>query len=217
VKGGDTVASIATAHNISIDTIRWANNLNTNATLSPGQQLTILPASGVLYQAAGGETLDQLATKYHSSVAQIAAANDVDQEKPLPAGTQVVIPGGSKDAPATSGSATSTIRSTAIVSSGGSASFPWGWCTWWVAQKRNVTWLGNAGEWYYNAKAQGHPVGKTPAPGAIYVSGGSYYGHVGYVESVNPDGSYVISEMNYAGFGVVDHRTIPAGNDKFIY
>jgi surface antigen len=224
VKSGDTIASIATTTGISADTIRWANNLGTNATVNPGQQLTILPVSGVLYQATGGETLDQLATKFHSSVAQIAAANDVDQDKPLAAGTQVIVPGGSKDAPATSGTAGSAIRATSatsVTNLGGSGSFPWGWCTWWVSQKRNVSWLGNAGEWYYNAKGQGHAVGKTPAAGAIYVSWENpYYGHVGYVESVNSDGSYVISEMNYVGFGVVDHRTIVPGTTStigFIY
>jgi surface antigen len=37
------------------------------------------------------------------------------------------------------------------------------------------------------------------------------YGHVAVVESVNSDGSITVSEMNYAGWGIVDHRTISAG------
>ena len=49
-------------------------------------------------------------------------------------------------------------------------------------------------------------------------------GHVAYVEHVNPDGSFVVSEMNYygngGGWGRIDRRTI-AGNDGsvmgFIY
>jgi len=46
-------------------------------------------------------------------------------------------------------------------------------------------------------------------------------GHVAYVESVNPDGSFTVSEMNYGRWGVVDYRTIKstAGLDLlgFIY
>ena len=49
-------------------------------------------------------------------------------------------------------------------------------------------------------------------------------GHVAYVEHVNPDGSFVVSEMNFygtgGGWGRVDRRTI-AANDwtitGFIY
>lgn len=99
--------------------------------------------------------------------------------------------------------------------------FYWGWCTWWVAQKRSVPWRGNAISWYANAQAMGFAVGSTPRPGAIYVSRENrYYGHTAYVESVNPDGSYVISEMNYQRFGKVDYRTIRPGTTPvvgFIY
>jgi surface antigen len=46
-------------------------------------------------------------------------------------------------------------------------------------------------------------------------------GHVAYVESVNADGSFTVSEMNYGGWGRVDYRTIKstAGLDLlgFIY
>lgn len=38
-----------------------------------------------------------------------------------------------------------------------------------------------------------------------------YYGHVAYVERVNPDGSILISEMNYTyGPYNTDTRVIPA-------
>jgi surface antigen len=45
--------------------------------------------------------------------------------------------------------------------------------------------------------------------GAVMVTWESYfYGHVAYVEKVNADGSFVVSEMNYKGFGEVDFRTV---------
>ena len=36
------------------------------------------------------------------------------------------------------------------------------------------------------------------------------YGHVGFVERVNADGSLFISEMNVQGVNVISTRTIPA-------
>ena len=89
--------------------------------------------------------------------------------------------------------------------------FPAGWCTWYVATKRNVTWRGDAGFWYANASAQGYPVGPTPKVGAIMVTWESWAGHVAYVEAVNSDGSWVVSEMNWLAFDVIDERTIKPG------
>lgn len=91
--------------------------------------------------------------------------------------------------------------------------FPWGQCTWYVATKRNVYWSGNARNWYYNAKAVGRPVGKTPKIGSIIVLSSGYYGHVGYVEKV--DGNVITySESNNPRLGkitwqTVDYRKLP--------
>lgn len=85
--------------------------------------------------------------------------------------------------------------------------FEWGNCTWWVAQRRAVTWLGNGGEWYANARAQGYAVGNQPLAGAILVRGGvGGYGHVAYVESVDGT-SFTVSEMNVSGLGQLTTRT----------
>lgn len=100
--------------------------------------------------------------------------------------------------------------------SAGSNNFPYGYCTYYVAQKRAVNWGGNAREWYGNAQATGHTVGSAPRVGAIMVTSESYYGHVAYVESVNPNGSFTVSEMNYAGWEVVNYRTISAGSVPLI-
>lgn len=89
--------------------------------------------------------------------------------------------------------------------------FPWGYCTWYVASKRSVPWIGNAITWYSQAIAYGFTVGNAPAVGAIMVTRESSLGHVAYVEAVNPDGSWVVSEMNYVGFGVISSRTVHPG------
>jgi CHAP domain len=105
----------------------------------------------------------------------------------------------------------------ARIASGGT--FPFGQCTYYVATRRNVTWSGNAGQWYANASAQGYAVGPTPRAGSIMVTWESSLGHVAYVEYVNPDGSYVVSEMNNSalgGWGIVNQRTITPGSVPLI-
>ena len=89
--------------------------------------------------------------------------------------------------------------------------FPAGWCTYYVATKRNVTWRGDAGFWYQNAAAAGYAVGSKPKVGAIMVTWESYLGHVSYVDSVNADGSWTVSEMNFVAFDVISTRTIKPG------
>jgi surface antigen len=111
--------------------------------------------------------------------------------------------------------------------SGGGNGFSYGYCTWWVAHKRNVPWRGNAYEWWWNARAFGFAEGPTPRAGAIMVmgiSGTSPQGHVAYVESVSANGSFVVSEMNWwgvpgGGSNRVDYRTVTSmrGVLGFIY
>jgi surface antigen len=80
--------------------------------------------------------------------------------------------------------------------------------------------MGDAGQWGPNAAAMGFPEGKTPRPGAVMVTWEGPIGHVAYVESVNSDGSWNVSEMNYKGWNVVSQRTISPGSvplETFIY
>jgi surface antigen len=108
-----------------------------------------------------------------------------------------------------------------------SGRFTYGYCTWWVSQKRPIPWLGNAWQWWGNAQAYGFAVGSAPRPGAIMVMGigpSSPQGHVAYVESVAADGSFTVSEMNWwgvpgGGWGRVDFRRVTSmrGILGFIY
>jgi surface antigen len=89
--------------------------------------------------------------------------------------------------------------------------FAYGYCTWYVANRRNIPWSGNAIEWWPNARPYGYAEGASPAVGAVMVTRESPIGHVAYVESVSGDGSWTVSEMNYAGWNVVSGRTIHPG------
>jgi len=111
--------------------------------------------------------------------------------------------------------------------SGAANGFAYGYCTWWVAHKRYIPWRGNAYQWWWNARAYGFAEGAAPRPGAVMVMGisrTSPQGHVAYVESVNPNGSFLVSEMNWwgvpgGGWNRVDYRTVSsmAGVLGFIY
>ena len=98
--------------------------------------------------------------------------------------------------------------------------FAYGYCTYYVAGKRNVPWSGNAIAWWANARPYGYAEGQTPVVGAIMVTRESGYGHVAYVEAVNGDGSWTVSEMNFVSWNVISRRTIRPGQvplSGFIY
>jgi len=88
--------------------------------------------------------------------------------------------------------------------------FSFGYCTYYVATRRYVPWFGNAIEWWPNARSYGYPEGQTPQVGAIMVTAESSLGHVAYVESVSGS-TFVVSEMNFTAWDVVDRRTITLG------
>jgi CHAP domain-containing protein/LysM domain-containing protein len=205
-----------------VSEIRWSNSrlFNSDAIL-PGQQLIIPPVPGVVVTARAGDTLQSLATAYRVDPGTIYDYNRFRNVQ-LAAGTLVVIPGGvGPDFPPVQGPTYTTfccytnfhLTIGAPVGKYTPVGYSWGWCTWYVATRRPVTWRGNAIDWYRNAAAMGFPVGSQPRAGAIMVDteSPSGLGHVAYVEQVNPDGSWLISEMHYVGFGITDQRLIKPG------
>jgi surface antigen len=118
-------------------------------------------------------------------------------------------------APRTPAASTTFGAGAGRVNGGGSCGnhFSYGYCTWYVANRRCIPWFGNAWEWYGNAQAYGYPVGHQARVGAVAVwdQRMSGYGHVAYVESVQGDG-FTVSEMNYNAWGQVDNRFVPYSN-----
>lgn len=93
--------------------------------------------------------------------------------------------------------------------------FPFGQCTWYVATRRNVTWGGNAIDWFKNAKNAGRSIGRVPKKGAILVTRESWYGHVSYVENVIGD-NFTVSEMNNPIWGKVTKRNLTIREVPFV-
>jgi surface antigen len=221
-QGGDTLSSIAQKFNISVNTIKWANNLPSD-TVKPGWYLKILPRNGVLYQVDSNDTLPDIANYFHGNMDTIIAYNGLANAEDIDAGQWLIIPDGTvppppAPAPAPTSKpvakvATRTKAGTPVIVHNGSGhSFPWGYCTYYVSTRRKITFGGNAKAWLSNAKAAGYATGSTPAVGAVMVTTESRaYGHVAYVEEVS-GGKVKISEMNYSGFGKVDTRWLDIGS-----
>jgi LysM repeat protein len=223
VAAGETLSTIASKYGVTVSQLRWSNsNLFANDTVATGQQVIIPPVAGIVVTTKASDTFDSLGAKYQVDPQVIIDFNRLRTTQ-LASGTVLVIPGGVGGAfpppPAlwqilahsgTGGSYNAHVVGCCL-GSYPATGFPVGWCTWYVATKRNVTWRGDAGFWYANASAQGYPVGSTPKVGAIMVTWESWAGHVAYVEAVNADGSWVVSEMNWLAFDVIDERTIKPG------
>lgn len=104
--------------------------------------------------------------------------------------------------------------------------YVYGYCTFWAAKLRAEmgrpipnTW-GDAHTWDDRASQDGYLVDHIPTVGAIFQSDAGELGHVAFVQKVNPDGSWTISEMNAKGWNTISERTFPASaaqNYKFIH
>lgn len=94
VESGDTVSSLAEKFNISKNTILWANDLTKTAKLKPGQELIILPVSGVLHNVKSGDTLSQIVKTYKGNVEEIISFNELSGEGDIYIGDILVIPNG---------------------------------------------------------------------------------------------------------------------------
>ena len=214
VAPGDTLEKLATTFRVSAATLRWANAIHDVQEPVAGTRLIVPPSDGALVRVARSEAPSRIAAEVGVDPRVILDYNALSDDSPLAAGSWVQVP--RAVAPAGALDNTVVVPSAPFQpmipstqhSNGHDNAFPYGQCTYYVASRRHVTWAGNGGAWYTAARAAGRPVGRIPVVGAAAVMWGSWYGHVAYVEKVNPDGSFVVSEMNVVGLGVVDQRTL---------
>lgn len=94
VKEGDSLSEIAEEYGVSTKTILWANDIRDASTIRIGDDLIILPVSGVQHRVVRGETLQSIAKKYGSDVSDIALYNGISETRGLIAGSEIIVPGG---------------------------------------------------------------------------------------------------------------------------
>lgn len=194
VEKGDSISSIASRYNLSVGSLLDANGLKATGVVKAGDQLAI-PADDT-NQSKGWLAEINAEKARQQKLAEAARQKQLAQSRSR---------------------ITSNGRSTASVSGSyaiigkeyGSynGGLP-GWCTWWANKMRPdlPNGMGNARDYLRNARAAGMATGSVARPGAIFVSGESGWGHVGYVESVS-GGTMTVTEMNYVGRYVVNRRT----------
>jgi len=99
VQNGDTVSTIAKKFGISEDTIRWANNL-TDDSINVGDDLQILPVTGISHKVESGDTIYTIAKTYGVDAQPIADFPGNDFANPqtfsLVVGEEIIVPGGVK-------------------------------------------------------------------------------------------------------------------------
>lgn len=189
VQAGDSLQSIADANQTSWTRIFDANDALTNPDTINPGDVLVIPTAD-----------QQLPDRYAEFVAQ-----------------QQVIAQQQAATTAQTTSYTTRSYSSAPVSSSSYYIGNGMWCTDYVHLKRpDVPIYGNAGyNWISAAEAQGKATGTNARAGAVAVTNG----HVAYVDSVNADGSYNVSEMgwNYQA-GNFNKRTVqPGAFGEFIY
>ena len=98
VQPGDTVCGIAERFEISSETILWANDEleDTPDLLAIGQQLIILPVSGVYHTVEEGDTLVGIAEEYKVDVEAIIQCeyNELEEPYEIKVGQKLIVPGG---------------------------------------------------------------------------------------------------------------------------
>ncbi len=186
---------------------------------------------------AAGDSLASIAEKYNTTWTRIFDANeslsnpntiDIGQKLRIPSAEEVlpdrssaIVVAQQAATSSTPSARTSTVTTRSYSSKPiNSSSYYVGngmWCTDYVHSRRpDVAVYGNAGYgWISSAQAAGKSTGSAPRTGAVAVTNG----HVAYVESVNSDGSYTVSEMgwNYRA-GNYNKRTVRPGTfGQFIY
>lgn len=92
VQKGDTLLSLASEFGISLDTIKWANNLKSERII-PGEELIILPVSGVLHEIKPGDTIEKIAELYSVATDKIIVYNNLTNSSLMP-GQKIIIPDG---------------------------------------------------------------------------------------------------------------------------
>lgn len=238
VRYGDTLSGIAVRYGTTYQNIMRWNGLN-SFLIVPGQKLNVSGPSSAsshktnsttpkptprtsgnasYYTVQPGDSLSLIASKYGTTYRHIMNLNGLTSFLIFP-GQQLKVSGTATSPSSTQPSSrpSSTAPKYNTPTFNHQNLYDWGQCTWYVFNKRKEmgmpisTYWWNANAWDDNAARDGYYIDHQPAVGAILQSDLGYYGHVSYVERINPNGSILVSEMNFtAAPGILTYRTVPA-------
>jgi LysM repeat protein len=92
VRQGDSLSQIANMFGVSVNTIIWANSIK--GPIREGDELVILPISGVAHKVVKGDTIRSIANKYKADIDDILNYNDLSLSDVLDVGAVVIVPDG---------------------------------------------------------------------------------------------------------------------------
>ncbi len=98
VQKGDSLSRIGQKFGISVNTIKWSNDLASQDTIKTGDTLSIPPVTGVVYNVRKGDTVYSVAKKFKADTQSIAdfPFNYLDSSFALKTGQKLYVPGGVK-------------------------------------------------------------------------------------------------------------------------
>ncbi|MDN6160488.1 MAG: LysM peptidoglycan-binding domain-containing protein, partial [Staphylococcus equorum] len=212
IKQGDTVLNIAAKYQLNLEQL-YQLNPNLGEIIYPGQLVAVS-------EKGSAHLNNQLQSVFNEQQVQ----NETREDNDVPVTSNNFVPTTQhtwdyveKEAANNQNESTqmySNQYKPTQVASNGSNYYDWGQCTYYAFDRRQQLgksvgnlW-GNANNWASAASNSGYKVNRTPEVGAIFQSNAGNYGHVGVVERKNPDGSIVVSEMNWQGVGQKSYRTI---------
>ena len=102
VKSGDSPSAIAKRFGVSLNTILWANDIHNPNAIKIGDELIILPVSGIKYEVKKGDTIESVAKRFKpkdetdisSVVADIINFNGLSINESLEVGSVIIVPDG---------------------------------------------------------------------------------------------------------------------------
>ncbi|OHA14246.1 MAG: hypothetical protein A3G49_06920 [Candidatus Sungbacteria bacterium RIFCSPLOWO2_12_FULL_41_11] len=94
VQLGDTLSSIASSFEVTVNTILWANDISNSGRIKIGDKLIILPVSGVRHEIKKGDTVSGIAKRYDGNIADIMVFNGLSSGEDLVVGEIIIIPDG---------------------------------------------------------------------------------------------------------------------------
>lgn len=181
VQRGDTLSQIASYFGISVDTVISANPGVRAGALKTGQNLKILPTTGVTYETRGGDTLESISNLFGVSQGQVMQFNRSVNFSLLDPGTSIIIPGGKNMARlATGGAALPNFNDNFIMPASG---YNWG-----ILHHYNAVDIANSCDTPVVASAEGLVVPDEDIP---YVQDGWNEGYGNFVLIEHPFGSGV--------------------------
>jgi flagellum-specific peptidoglycan hydrolase FlgJ len=99
VEPGDSVRTIAQHFSVTNETIIWENDLTDPDVLQVGQELQILPFSGLIHEVRPGDTVASVANSYDALVRDVVAANKLSDPFVITVGQKLAVPGGYRSLP----------------------------------------------------------------------------------------------------------------------